>query len=63
MRFKGNTVPRLVEQAPTSKQLLEMAEISIAASRARSTPAPVAVDTFHFLSNPFDDLATQKESN
>ena len=51
---------RLVDQAPTSKQLLEMAEITMAPDSMRAAPA-VAIDTFQVLGNPFDDFAEAKE--
>ena len=51
---------RLVDKAPTSKQLLEMAEISIANDSTRAEPA-LAINTFQVLGNPFDDFAEAKE--
>jgi hypothetical protein len=51
---------RFAEIAPTSKQLLEMADLSIADRRAVTTadvgPAP---DTFVFLDNPWDALVRE----
>jgi len=58
MRFaKQIREPHLVALAPESKQLLNMAEFGITADRAQSAP-PIAIDTFEFLGNPFEDLAT-----
>ncbi len=60
LRLQPKQGERLADLAPTSKELLQMAELSIAESHsARPSNINSLADTFVFPDNPWDDLDRQ----